>query len=232
MASITVEWPSKEEPTKKDVGDGLILGRSKECEIAIDDDGVSAKHAWVRKVGDRYLLIDLRSTNGITINDELVEEQQLHDGDKFCLCDVVCYFEDAVEKAKGATGEVAPLDSPVDQCPSCGYLVPGHLDECPRCKKSMAGVARSGSALMVYDLEHTRKFVRAMSSLAFAGGLVGPLLLGVGWAIGIVLGIMVLAGYRSEANADDRRMAFKGILLGFLWMAIMLWAVHFFVLRG
>ena len=84
---------------------------------------------------------------------------------------------------------------------------------------------------MVYDLEHTRKFVRSMSSLAFAGGLVGPLLLGVGWALGIVLGIMVLAGYRAESNPDDRKMARRGILLGFLWMAAILWIVNFWLTR-
>jgi len=74
--------------------------------------------------------------------------------------------------------------------------------------------------------------VRALSSLAFAGGVVGPLLLGVGWALGIVLGVMILSGYRDECERRDVLMARRGILLGLLWLVALLWAfVRFWVLR-
>jgi len=201
---------------RREVDDGLILGRSDECDVVLDDSAVSAKHAWIRRVGDHYTLIDLRSTNGVVLNGERVDEAVLRDGDTFSLGEVVCRFHD-----RDRRGDML-ADQPANPCPVCGFLVPGGISFCPRCGQEMVGSTAAASGNGKPSLR-VREFVRAMSSLAFAGGLVGPLLLGIGWILGIVLGIMVLSGYRSECEPGDERMARLGILLGLLWLTLGAW---------
>ncbi len=63
-----------------------VLGRSVECHGVIHDDGISRKHAEVRRQDDgSFLLIDLGSTNGIYISDRKVEQSTLREGDKILL---------------------------------------------------------------------------------------------------------------------------------------------------
>ena len=60
----------------------LVLGRSSDADIHIDDEGVSRQHAkFIRREG-RYLVMDLGSTNGTLVNGENVTEVPLKDGDK------------------------------------------------------------------------------------------------------------------------------------------------------
>jgi len=66
----------------------VILGRSKDCDIQIDDQSVSSKHARVVAEEDEFLqgnrnyyLEDLKSTNGTELNDHLIAKQKLVDGD-------------------------------------------------------------------------------------------------------------------------------------------------------
>jgi hypothetical protein len=47
---------------------GATLGRSRECEIVIDDANVSRQHAEVRPRGGAWVVSDLGSTNGTRVN--------------------------------------------------------------------------------------------------------------------------------------------------------------------
>ena len=47
---------------------GGVLGRSRECDIVVDDGGVSRRHAELRPQGDGWEIEDLGSTNGIRVN--------------------------------------------------------------------------------------------------------------------------------------------------------------------
>ena len=61
---------------------GVVLGRSRECDVVIDDANVSRKHAEVRPSGGSWTVRDLGSTNGIKINGRRVEgAQSLRAGD-------------------------------------------------------------------------------------------------------------------------------------------------------
>jgi serine/threonine protein kinase len=57
-----------------------LLGRSKNCDIILDDEYISAKHAILRFI-DGDFVIDLDSGNGTLINDKEVAQASLHDGD-------------------------------------------------------------------------------------------------------------------------------------------------------
>ena len=66
-------------------GDTLTLGRSRDCDVVIDDPNVSRRHAEVRRQGEAWVVHDLGSTNGIKVNGRRVEEAPLSPGDEIGL---------------------------------------------------------------------------------------------------------------------------------------------------
>ena len=63
----------------------LVIGRSKECDIQLDDPNVSRRHAEVRQEGTAYWIVDLESTNGIEVNGRRLKRAKLEDGDTVTL---------------------------------------------------------------------------------------------------------------------------------------------------
>lgn len=68
--------------------DVLIMGRAADCDIQIDDQAVSSKHARIVREDDPYLdgaksfyLEDLKSTNGTRLNGVPANRQKLSSGD-------------------------------------------------------------------------------------------------------------------------------------------------------
>ena len=58
------------------------IGRLSDCDIIINDQNVSRRHAELHAVGDDYVLVDLGSTNGSKVNGQRVHRHQLSDGDQ------------------------------------------------------------------------------------------------------------------------------------------------------
>ncbi|MCE9578360.1 MAG: diguanylate cyclase [Deltaproteobacteria bacterium] len=59
----------------------FIIGRSSKADIQIDQEAVSRNHCKIINTGKAILLRDMGSTNGTYINDELIDEYVLRDGD-------------------------------------------------------------------------------------------------------------------------------------------------------
>jgi hypothetical protein len=66
-------------------GPRVVIGRSRDCEITVDDANVSRRHAEVRPSGDGWQVVDLGSTNGVKVNGRRVEQATLRDGDRITL---------------------------------------------------------------------------------------------------------------------------------------------------
>jgi Protein of unknown function (DUF3662)/FHA domain len=60
----------------------LVIGRSRECDIQLDDPNVSRRHAELRQEGASYWIVDLESTNGIEVNGRRLKRAKLEDGDR------------------------------------------------------------------------------------------------------------------------------------------------------
>jgi diguanylate cyclase (GGDEF)-like protein len=58
-----------------------VIGRGDICDIRIDDNSVSRRHAAIEPNDGGYKVIDLGSTNGTFLNDRPVQEGNLRDGD-------------------------------------------------------------------------------------------------------------------------------------------------------
>lgn len=78
-----------EYPVDKDT---LVLGRSSECDIMIDDPSISRQHARVTVKPDRITIEDLSSLNGTYINDDAIKRGHIEDGDRVSLGSVDLYF--------------------------------------------------------------------------------------------------------------------------------------------
>jgi two-component system, cell cycle response regulator len=59
----------------------IVLGRSSKADIQVDQESVSRNHCKLINTGKSIMLRDLGSTNGTYVNDELVDEYVLRDGD-------------------------------------------------------------------------------------------------------------------------------------------------------
>ncbi len=73
---------------------GATLGRSRQCEIVIDDPNVSRRHAELRPRGGSWVLTDLGSTNGSRVNGRDIESPTVvKPGDEIELGTAVLRFE-------------------------------------------------------------------------------------------------------------------------------------------
>ncbi|WP_033820249.1 DUF3662 and FHA domain-containing protein [Kitasatospora sp. MBT63] len=65
-------------------GNAMVLGRSTEADVRIDDPGVSRKHAEIRP-GTPAMVLDLGSTNGIVVDGQHTQRATLRDGSRIVL---------------------------------------------------------------------------------------------------------------------------------------------------
>src|SRR4051812_32073 len=74
---------------------GAVLGRSRECEVVLDDANVSRKHAEIRPGPHGWTVADLGSTNGTRVNGRTVSSgaHPLEAGDRLELGTAVATFE-------------------------------------------------------------------------------------------------------------------------------------------
>lgn len=59
----------------------LTFGRSAKCNIVLDDESVSREHAVLRSEYGQYIIEDLQSANGITLNGKRVQKAMLKNND-------------------------------------------------------------------------------------------------------------------------------------------------------
>jgi hypothetical protein len=57
--------------------EGVALGRSRSCDIVLNDPNVSRRHAEVRPRGGSWVLVDLDSTNGSRINGRSIQGSEV-----------------------------------------------------------------------------------------------------------------------------------------------------------
>lgn len=90
--------------TRHDLG-GLAgaatIGREAGNLIRLDDSEVSRRHAEIRRVGDRFRIADLKSSNGTFLNDRRIEQADLRRGDRIRIGQTVLAFTEGAGPATG-----------------------------------------------------------------------------------------------------------------------------------
>jgi serine/threonine protein kinase len=90
IARVIITSPYVDEPSEvRLAGDEFTIGRAGSSAILLDRDNLTSRHhALLKREGNRYLLFDLRSANGVFVNGQkiLVEnEYELLDGDHISI---------------------------------------------------------------------------------------------------------------------------------------------------
>jgi hypothetical protein len=73
--------------------DPVVIGRMSTNDVVLSDPNVSRRHAELRRGGGRWMLVDLGSTNGTTVNGKLAREHELNDGDRLMFGSTKIRFE-------------------------------------------------------------------------------------------------------------------------------------------
>lgn len=71
----------------------ISIGRHPDSNMVLADPNVSRNHAEIRPQGDRYVVVDLGSTNGSRVNGVRVDTQVLNDGDELQFGNTRMRFE-------------------------------------------------------------------------------------------------------------------------------------------
>ncbi len=69
------------------------IGRLPECEITLLDPNVSRRHAEIHQRGNGFVIVDLGSTNGCTVNGVRITERELRDGDEIGIGNLRLAFQ-------------------------------------------------------------------------------------------------------------------------------------------
>ncbi|MCD6725677.1 MAG: DUF3662 and FHA domain-containing protein [Solirubrobacteraceae bacterium] len=74
--------------------EGALIGRSRECDVVLDDANVSRRHARIAPGAGGWTVEDLGSTNGVQVNGVRVAgSQELRSGDRLDIGTVSARFE-------------------------------------------------------------------------------------------------------------------------------------------
>lgn len=98
---VLVVLTGAEMGTRVVVDHSLMIGRNPEGDLALSDALVSWQHARIEDRGDSWTLVDLDSTNGLTVNGEARREHTLAPNDRIVVGSTAISFElqDALQQA-------------------------------------------------------------------------------------------------------------------------------------
>jgi hypothetical protein len=91
---VSLELQGRRHPVEKR---RVVLGRSRECDIQVNDPNVSRRHAEIRQEGATYWMVDLDSTNGIEVGGKRQKRVKLENGTRVTLGSTEVVFRREVE---------------------------------------------------------------------------------------------------------------------------------------
>ncbi len=98
-----------------DVEGAVSIGREAGNAIRLEDNEVSRRHAEVRRVGDLFVVGDLKSSNGTFVNDRKIERAELVSGDRIRVGRTVfAYARDADAEQAIRLVDIVPPTSEID----------------------------------------------------------------------------------------------------------------------
>ncbi|MGB8854923.1 MAG: ATP-binding protein [Pirellulales bacterium] len=93
----------------------LSIGREAGNAIRLEDNEVSRRHAEIRRVGDTFVVGDLKSSNGTFVNDRKIERAELVSGDRIRVGrSVLAYARDADAEEAIRLVDIVPPTSEID----------------------------------------------------------------------------------------------------------------------
>ena len=131
-----------------------MIGRGQDCDILLDRDAVSRKHARIERVADGWRVRDLGSTNGSYVNDRPIREHELRDGDLVKIGNAIFKFLTGgnIESAYHEEIYRMTIIDGLTQAYNKRYFLE-HLER----ELSSCGRLRRPLSLVMFDIDHFKK---------------------------------------------------------------------------
>jgi diguanylate cyclase (GGDEF)-like protein len=135
----------------------MTIGRDVSADITVNDQSISRKHAKLQKAGEKYVITDLGSANGTSINDKKVnpgEVIQLEKEDMIRMGNSIFKFLPAGELEILFYGNMslAAHTDPLTKIYNKGYLMEALEAEFKRAK-----ALHTDFSVLYFDLDHFKK---------------------------------------------------------------------------
>lgn len=92
------------------------MGRSKDCELVLNDANVSRRHAVVKKDWNGFTVSDLGSKNGVIVNDALIKKpRRLKDHDELTIGPITLVFVDPDAELLASLKDVPGFATPPEE---------------------------------------------------------------------------------------------------------------------
>lgn len=215
--------------------DTLTVGEAADNHVCVRGAGVAEHHVRFERRGGKVFVVDLGSGVGTVVDGKPVDRVALRHRSLVQVGDLqILYLEDAIPAVpvvrESSAVTVAREESTAVvarevACPNCGSSLPRSATICPHCGMMLPQGGGSGvpapSDVYLRPAPLARG-VGILPMLSFFFGLFGPLILGIGWLLGIIFGFITLSLIRQRGGfMRDRRYSIWGIGLGFTWLAVL-----------
>ncbi len=141
----------------------LLIGRHPSCDIVLlTSRKVSRMHCCIAQAGERLLIRDLGSTNGVTVNGERIEETEIRLGDDVMIGDLEFFVGDNSKEMPARKAQPADADSE-NAAPKNGSAVAGEGMDSAETPLAGDGVPLEQSAYAIV-LESSETNIKAESN--------------------------------------------------------------------
>jgi diguanylate cyclase (GGDEF)-like protein len=132
----------------------IVIGRGADCDIQVDRDSVSRRHAKVERAGAGWRVVDLGSTNGTYVNDNPVSERTLDDGDLVKIGNAIFKFLTGgnIENAYHEEIYQMTIIDGLTRAHNKRYFIENLDRELARCGRNRRPVS-----LVMFDIDHFKK---------------------------------------------------------------------------
>ena len=160
MPKLQISLPDGSQPSHDLIEDKITIGRVADNMIQIDDASVSSHHAELVRDGDGYILKDLDSTNGTTLNGQSHSTGALKDGDAICFGNInVAYVSE-----DPAAAQPMPAEEAVALQPASTSVRPSNFSNASPFQTKTN--KKSTAAIIIYSLA-------ALAMIAFGAAVFG-----------------------------------------------------------
>ena len=93
----------------------MCIGREAGNFVQLDDNEVSRRHAEIRRIGETFVVGDLKSSNGTWLNSRKIERAELSSGDQIQVGrTILVYARDGVDVAAAGLVDIVPASNAAD----------------------------------------------------------------------------------------------------------------------
>lgn len=143
----------------------VVVGRSPDCDLWIEDGAISRKHFRVRVIDNRAEIEDLGSTNGTYVNGEAVKKVFLNDGDKIQISQEtileLTYLDESRSLSEKKLYEMGVMD-PVTNIYNKRYLLDRIREEFSFARRKKG----TQLSLIIFDIDHFKTLNDTFGHLA------------------------------------------------------------------